>query len=128
MNRGWIVGLLVLIVVIGVGAAIVNNAYQAGLVQGLAQTVPPDQARPMPYYYGPWGYGWGHSFGFFGFFGFLLVLFLIFGLIRALFFWGRGGPGYWHRGPSGTGTPPWFEEWHRRAHEGKPDPTQRTTV
>lgn len=126
MHRGWIVGLLVLIVVVAVGAAIGNNAYQAGLAQGLAQSASPaEQPRPLPYYYGPWGYG--HGFGFFGFFGFLLFLFLIFGLIRALFFWGRGGPGHWHRGPGG-GTPPWFEEWHRRAHEPKPEAPRGTTV
>jgi hypothetical protein len=118
VDRRWIVGILVGLVVIAIGAGIVNNAYQAGLAQGLAQSGQPGEPQPgmRPYHYGPWGYGWfGHGFGFFGF---LLFLFLIFAVIRGLFFWGRGGPGSWHRGP-GAGAPPWFEEWHRRAHEGK---------
>jgi hypothetical protein len=116
------VGILFVIVLLAVGAAVVNNVYQAGLAQGLAQSGQPgEQPRPGPYYYGPWGYGWvGHGFGFFGFLFMLFFIFLIFAVLRGLWFWGRGGPGHWHRGP-GAGAPPWFEEWHRRAHEGKQD-------
>lgn len=123
MAGRWIVGILFVIVLLAVGAAVVNNAYQAGLAQGLAQSGQPgEQPRPGSYYYGPWGYGWfGHGFGFFGFLFMLFFIFLIFALLRGLWFWGRGGPGHWHRGPSGGGAPPWFEEWHRRAHEGKQD-------
>ncbi|HEY3246781.1 MAG TPA: hypothetical protein VGK88_00640 [bacterium] len=126
MNRAWIVGIVVLVVLVAIGVSVANNAYQAGLAQGLSQSAQPGAppqpgAGPYPYY-GPWRYGWfGHGFGF-GFLFPLLFLFLIFGLLRGLWFWGRGGPGYWHRGPSaGGGVPPWFEEWHRRAHEGKQD-------
>ncbi|HEV8354722.1 MAG TPA: hypothetical protein VGR24_11095 [bacterium] len=124
MNRGWIAGILMMVVLIAIGVAVANNAYQVGLAQGLAQSSQPG-AQPQPgmgpYYYGPWHYGWfGHGFGFFGFLFPLLFFFLIFALLRGLWFWGRGGPGSWHRG-AGAGAPPWFEEWHRRAHEGKQD-------
>jgi len=124
VDRRWIAGIVSVLVLVAIGGAIANNAYQAGLAQGLAQSGQPgDQPRPGPYYYGPWGYGWvGHGFGFFGGFLFMLFfIFLIFAVLRGLWFWGRGGPGHWHRGPSGAGAPPWFEEWHRRAHEGKQD-------
>ena len=92
-----------------------------------------------------YGYGYGHPFGFgiFGFLGGLFFLFIIFGLLRAIFWRGgygrRGGwgPGGWGR-PGGPGRPAeiirprsgrprpnphWearanetFEDWHRRAH------------
>ena len=87
------------------------------------------------YGYGP---GWGHGFSIFGFLGTLLFIFLIFGLLRAIFF--RGGPGRrggwgpgWGGGPGGWNTGNhdhdrtrnfWesrfgesFDEWHRKAHE-----------
>lgn len=99
-----------------------QRVHAAFMIRFDTFTVP----RPVPYYQGPWGYGFGHGFGFFGFLGFLLFLFLIFGFLRAVWFWGRGGPGYWHRGP-GAGAPAWFEEWHRRARDDKPG-TQGTTV
>jgi hypothetical protein len=60
-------------------------------------------------------------------FGFLVIplfWFLVIGLLFAAF--GRrrrGGPGPWAQGPSPGGTAPgWFDEWHRRAHEGNASP------
>ncbi len=40
-----------------------------------------------------YGYGWGGGFGFFGILFWILGFFLIFGLIRAAFGWGRWGGG-----------------------------------
>ena len=138
--RGFLIGLLVLIIVVVGGGAIATTAYQAGLSQavttvaqgaaGAAGTTGTTVVVPA-YGYG-YGYGW-HGFGFFGFFGFLLVLFLVFGLIRAIAFggrggWGRGwkGGGRWdgpgdHRHPFESRAREVFTELHREAHEGPSD-------
>ena len=90
---------------------------------------------PMPMQPGAY-YGNGRCFGMLGRFNFfgglfhilgsLFVLFLVFALIRGLFFrrmgWGwRGGPGGMHGGPGGWRghgeVPPWAMEWHRKMHE-----------
>jgi hypothetical protein len=140
--RGFLIGLLVLIVVVVGGGAIASTAYQAGLSQavttvaqgaaGAAGTTGTTVVVPAyGYGYGWHGFGWG--FGFFGFFGFLLVLFLVFGLIRAIAFggrggWGRGwkGGGRWdgpgdHRHPFESRAREVFTELHREAHEGPSD-------
>ena len=49
---------------------------------------------PAPYPYYAWGWGWHGGWGIFGFFFFLFFLFLVFGLIRAIFWRGRGWGGY----------------------------------
>jgi hypothetical protein len=87
-------------------------AYQIGLSQGLATTIPAGVA-PVAYYgYPHWGYG----FGFLGFLFPLLFLFLIFGAMRAAF--GGGHRGYGHRG-WGNGRER-IEELHRELHGEKP--------
>ena len=50
---------------------------------------------------GAWGYGppWAYSAG------------------------GYGGPGTDPAASQAPATPPWFEEWHRRTHEGQPTAT-----
>jgi hypothetical protein len=127
--------LLIAVLAIG-GGLLVNAAYDAGVHQAVTTAVANgDTVAPVvpPYGYG-YGYGW-HPFGFgFGIFGLLIglfFLFIIFGLIRAIFWGGRrgwgpggwGGPGH-HDGDSRHERNPWierfgpsFEEWHRRAHE-----------
>lgn len=97
---------------------------------GRGQGYAPGYAMPMQpgaYYgrsFGPMGgFGMTARFNPFGgllhILGSLFVLFLIFALIRGLFFrrmgWGmRGGPGGWR----GHGeVPPWAMEWHRKMHE-----------
>jgi predicted lipid-binding transport protein (Tim44 family) len=60
--------------------------------------------------------------GIFRFIGTLLLIGLIVFAVRMLFFKrGWGGPGRWGWGGSGgqghRGMPPFFEEWHKRAHE-----------
>jgi hypothetical protein len=120
-----VVGVLIVLALIGGGWAIASQSYRAGYVQGLAQgptpSAPGEQPAPAP---GPgfrpypmWGYpyhGPGPFFGFFGLLWTVLIIFLIFSLIRGLF-WRHGWSAY---GPGGKGVPAMFEEWHRRAHEG----------
>jgi len=111
--------LLVLALVVG-ATMIGNTAYQAGLAQGLAESAqgssPGTGGGPyVPYpYYGPYFYHGPFGFGFFGFLFPLLFIFLIFALLRGLFWSGRWGGyhGYWK-----SGVPPMFDEWHRKAHE-----------
>jgi hypothetical protein len=133
--------LLVALLAIG-GGLIANAAYDAGVHTAVTTAVANGAtvAAPVvvpPYGYGAgYGYGW-HPFGFgFSIFGLLFGLFfvfIIFGLIRAIFWgghrgWGPGGPGGWggpgHHGNGGRHERnPWmerfgptFEEWHRQAH------------
>jgi hypothetical protein len=86
-------------------------AYQVGLSQGLAMTMPAVGAVPAAYYYPHWGYG----FGFFGFLLPLFLLFLFFGAMRAAFGGGRGGHGRgWGNGRER------IEQIHRELHGEKP--------
>lgn len=137
VSQRVIVGILLVLALVVGGVAVGRSAYQAGLARGLAdsgqvgQNTPPGQGEPRPGprpypYYGPYGWHgpWGFGFGFFGFLFPLLFLFLIFGLVRGLFWRGHGGPpGYW-----GRGVPPMFEEWHRRAHESKGESSSGVTA
>ena len=145
--RNLFIGLLIVAAVVVGGGFIAQTAYQAGLSTAIttAAANAPDGSVVTPvapgaypygygYGYGPWG--WGHGFSIFGFLGTLLVIFLIFGLLRAAFWRGRGNGGwgrhgYWAGpgGPGGHGGPgKWgdhdprsrfhetFEDWHREAH------------
>jgi hypothetical protein len=136
-----IIAAIVLIAVLALGGGLIaSTAYQAGLNTAVT-TATGSGAAVAPVVVPAYGYGYGyglHPFGFgfgiFGFLGTLLFLFIVFGLIRAIFWrggygrhggWGRGGwggpggPG----GPDGSGRSHWetkanetFEDWHRRAH------------
>ena len=115
--RGFAIAILALVLF----GAVAGVAYEAGLAAagaGAAAVAP----AAYPYYWHPGFFG----FGFFGFLFPLLFLFLIFGLVRAAFGWGRyGGHGYgrW------SGGPRMFEQWHQELHEReKPgaDRTERT--
>lgn len=87
-------------------------AYQIGLSQGLATTIPAG-AAPVAYY----GYPhWGFGFGFLGLLFPLFFLFLIFGALRAAMWGGRGGYG---KGWGGNGRAR-IEELHRELHGDKP--------
>jgi hypothetical protein len=115
---------ILLVIVLGIGAAALGlTAYNAGVSAGLAQNVVDSGASVVVapgYPGGPYvGYGWGHGFGFFWFFGAILFFFIVLGLIRAAFGWGRGwgrgyGPGGW--GP-GSGRGEHRQEWHDRVRE-----------
>ncbi|HKY50326.1 MAG TPA: hypothetical protein VJP45_03635 [Candidatus Limnocylindria bacterium] len=95
-------------------------AYQMGLSQGLATTVPAGTA-PLPYYaYPHWGFGFG--FGIFGLFFTLFFLFLIFAAIRAAAGGGHhGGRGWGDRRSR-------LEELHRELHGEKPSGDRPSSV
>ena len=124
MSRTIAAILLVAVMAVG-GGFIALTAYQAGLGTAVATAVAEGGAAVVapvaPYGY---GYGWnGGGFGFFGFLGTLLFLFLVFGLIRAVFWRGGPGRGAWGH-DHGRGRTFWdsrfgesFDDWHRRAHD-----------
>jgi hypothetical protein len=123
MFGGTFFRVIAALALVGLLAVIGISVYDAGVNAGLAQVgsdaVASGAPAPVVYYPGPYyGHGWG--FGFFGIFFWILGVFLIFGLIRAIFGWGRwGGPrGGWgrHDGPRGH-----LDEWHRQAHEQPKD-------
>lgn len=117
---------------VGLAVVIGINVYNAGVTAGLAEAGRNALAagEPVTYYPGAYiGHGWG-GFGVFGIFFWILGVFLIFGLLRAAFGWGRWGRGgrswsehgYGH-GHRYDGPRDNFEEWHRRAHgEGGSEP------
>ena len=115
----FLLGIVALVLLAGIGVAI----YNAGLQQGIAQTV--ELPGSVPYY--AYGGHWG-GFGIFGLIFPILFLFLIFGLIRAALGGGRGRwghPGYGY-GPGRWGSGPWMAdrdsriaEWHRQLHEAE---------
>ncbi|MGB8213049.1 MAG: hypothetical protein WCE68_05770 [Anaerolineales bacterium] len=115
-----LVALVLVAAIIGIGV----YAYNIGMAQGLAQKVqiPAGTSIQMPYLY------YGHPFLGFGFGLFsclipLFLLFLVFGSLRAMFWHGPMGMGHMHRrhmgwqGENGKDVPPFFAEWHRRAHD-----------
>ncbi|MCA1553965.1 MAG: hypothetical protein LC737_06265 [Chloroflexi bacterium] len=110
--------LLVIVLAVGIGVSV----YNAGVAQGLAESgkiVAPATGVPyvgVPFFFRPWGFG----FGLFGWLFPLLFFFLIFGLLRGLFWRGRwGGHRHWE-----SGLPPAFDEWHRREH-GETPPSEK---
>src|SRR4051812_37097390 len=114
MNRRVVLAIFVvlLLVVVAVGAG--GLAYRVGVTQGLAanpQLVAPNGTGSVPvapYYFGGPGFygrpfGWG-GFGLLGCLFPLLAIFLVFGLMRAIFWGGRwGGRRGW--GGHGWGGP-----------------------
>ncbi|HZY41344.1 MAG TPA: hypothetical protein VFF59_05000 [Anaerolineae bacterium] len=118
-----VLALVLIGAVVGLGAGV----YNAGVTRGITavgQVALPDGANGVgPYaYYGlhrPWGFG----FGLFGLIGPLLFFFLIFAIVRGLFFRGGRGPwghGPWNRGDWDKNVPPMVQEWHRKMHETEP--------
>ncbi len=113
---------------VGIGAFIYNAGVSQGLATGRSMSAPEGDGLVQPYFYPPYYRPWG--FGFFGLILPLLVVFLIFMLVRGLFFrsWRHHGPwkGYESREHWKKGVPPMVEEWHRKMH-AEPDeqtPTQ----
>ncbi len=120
--------ILVALVLIAAVAGIGFYAYNAGLAHAGTQITQPDGSGAVR----PYFYSW-HPFAWFGWgpFGCLIPLFLlfvVFGSVRALF-WPR--PWGWHHmhrkwwrehwDEEGRDVPPFFDEWHRRAHEHPKD-------
>ena len=116
---------LLLVILAGVGVSLYNAGVSAGLSQQLQQVVQGGQTVTVaPYPYGPYfNGGWGFGLGVFGIIFWIIGIFLIIGLIRAAFGWGRGGRGG-HSGWSkdyGYGRGGWagadrVEDWHRELH------------
>ena len=133
MRIFWrIIVLLVLIAaILGIGL----YAYNAGMAYGFAQkaTAQGGQSVPAPYpYYWPPFFGFGYGFGFLGCLIPLFLLFLVFGSMRALFWHGpMGWRRHMHHGPWGwreeneKDVPPFFDQWHRRAHEKPEDESEK---
>ena len=128
-------GLILIGALIALGVYVYNAGVAQGLASGTALQTMEGGALPQPYnYYPPFYRPWGFSF--FGFIGMLLFLFLIFALMRGLFFrslrhykhgYGRGF-GRWKWGSSPEqwkeGIPPMVAEWHRKLHDEEPEPEQ----
>jgi uncharacterized membrane protein len=129
-----VVAALALVAVLaGIGISVYNAGVNEGLTQAAiaaqaagedpAVVVPPYAGGPYGYGYG-WGHGWGGpGFGFFGFLFGILILFLIFGLVRAAFGWGRWGGG--GRGPGGwrADREERIAELHRELHKRDTEPS-----
>jgi hypothetical protein len=127
---GRVLGVILFVAVLaGIGIGVYNAGVNEGLAQAAiaAQAAGDDPAVVIPPYAGPYGYGYGWHGGGFGFFGILfgiLVLFLLFGLIRAAFGWGRWngggrGPGGW----GGGGREERIAEYHRELHRRDVEPS-----
>lgn len=116
-----VLALVALVAVIG------TSVYNAGVSEGLAEAaraaVTSGEAAPVvypPYIGDRYGWGYGGGPGFFGIFFAILGFFLIFGLLRAAFGWGRwggGGPGRggWQRDDR-------IAEMHRELHRREDQP------
>lgn len=131
-GRAILIGLLVLVLIAG-AAGVGVYAYNVGVAQGRVDSgkVTVVEGGPYPYPYG--GPFFFHrpffGFGFLGCLFPLLFFFLVFALLRGIFWrgpwgWGRGWGwgGHPGHGPWGKGNvPPMFEEWHRHAHGEAPD-------
>jgi len=126
----FFLSLVFVLVLAGIGVQV----YQAGVAQGIvdAGRFPAGATVPVA------GYAGYHGFDILGLIFPILFLFIIFGLLRAAFFGGRGwghghgtgrghgwGPG-WDNGEGGSS---WREErerrmadMHRRLHETERDP------
>ncbi len=123
MNGRFVFGLLLAIVLIVGAVGIGVYAYNAGVAQGMAGggnlVAPATGTAPYPYFGGPFFYrpfGWG--FGFLGCLFPLLFFFLIFGLLRGIFWgghWGWRHHRHWDRDEHDV--PPMVAEWHRKMHE-----------
>jgi len=135
VKNNVVVKIILSLVLLGIIAALGGIAYQAGMVNGLAQIGQGGAVKDLtaPYEYRPMLFG----FPYIGVFSFIIPLILVcmaFSVLRCIF-WG-GGWGWRHlyrRGPWGVypgarwgwddDLPPFFDEWHRRAHEKRPDET-----
>ena len=105
--RNLFIGFLIVTAVLVGGGIVASVAYQAGVATAVTTAVAAAPAGTVvtPVAAVPYGYGWGWGHGgfpFFGIFAGLFFLFLLFALIRAATWRGRGWGGY---GPGGTAAP-----------------------
>ncbi|MEP7041038.1 MAG: hypothetical protein ABI864_05620 [Chloroflexota bacterium] len=120
---GRFIAFLVLVGLLAVsGVTVYNAGVAAGINSDIGQAIASGAAIPAGYYSGAY---WGHPGGF-GFGGFLIgivFLFLFFGLLRAIFGFGRwghhGGGGYSKFGRHG-GWNEYMGSWHDEQHGKAP--------
>lgn len=125
---------VVLLIAVAAGLAIV--AYNVGANAGFNVAVQQAAQSGQPVPVAPYGYGpqWHGGIGFFGILFWIIGFFLLIGLIRAVFGFGRGGRGGWGRsghgpggypgwgyGGRGEGIADWHRELHRREESGEAD-------
>jgi hypothetical protein len=128
--------ILAALVLLAAIVGIASFAFNAGMARGAALNLQAPAAaagQPVPYYGYPMPF-MPHPFIGFGFFGLLapiFLLFLAFGAARRMlwgprFGWRHMQHGPWgEKGPGGADfVPPMFSEWHRRAHDGKEQPSE----
>lgn len=113
-----LIGVFVLLALLATAGTFI---YRAGIADGISQAPQVAQAleNNSPMMYGnPYHHGFGFGFGLFPIFGIFLFLFFFFGLLRLIFFRGwshHNKHGHWSKHWEG-GTPPMFDEWHKKAH------------
>jgi hypothetical protein len=130
MNGRIVFTVFVVLVVVAAVLGIAGYAYNLGLTQGMATNVklevPSTGAMPYPYFYRSFGM---HGFGGFGFLSCLVPLFfffILFGVMRMVFWRARWG-GMHRRHWDKETIPPMVAEWHRKMHEQQSQPQQSTT-
>ena len=127
MKRRVVFAIMMAVVLLLGALAIGGIAFNAGVAQGIAQSAHAatgaDGGTALRTFGGPFFFPRPFGFGFVGLLITLLVIFLVFGLVRRIFWFGtmrmrgfHGGPGRWDGDMPFRGVPPMFEEWHRRAH------------
>lgn len=126
MNGRFVLGVLLAIFLIVGAVGVGVYAYNVGVTQGMVDSgkvTPP--VAPAPYAYpfaGPFffhPFGWG--FGFLSCLFPLLFFFVIFSLIRLVIWgprWGWRHHRHWDHDEGNV--PPMVEEWHRKMHEPQP--------
>jgi hypothetical protein len=136
--------LFVVLLLVGIGYGL----YQVGVNVGVNVAVQTATQGGQPVTVVPYNYGHG-GIGFFGILFWIIAFFVIIGLLRAAFGWGRGGrDGHWRHkswGGPGYGSAPggferggfgpdafgwrgeqiseWHRELHRREEPGSAGPT-----
>ena len=112
MNKRFGFWLAISLLAIAMLAVVGYYSYHAGMMHGIAESGKLTSGGNAPVVVWP---RWGFGFGFFPFFPLFFFILLWVFLLRGLFWRRRWGAGCGYG--SGSGVPPQFEEWHRRAHE-----------
>jgi hypothetical protein len=108
------------------GVNIYNAGVTAGINSDIGKAIADGAQIPAGYVSGAYlGQPWGGGFGFGGFLIGLFFLFLFFGLIRAVFGFGRWrgqpGPGGYRRWGRHSGWHDYMGSWHEEQHGKAPE-------